>query len=184
MTEIWKDIEGYDHKYQVSNLGRVRSVEHEGNAGGKGKGLVRMYEGKILKQHLLNSGYWQVPITLYPNILVHRAVAKAFVPGYFDGAVVNHKDENRNNNRADNLEWVTQLENANYGNHNKKMKETKERLYGCQIEQYTSDWKYIASFPSIISACKALDIDQRNLRRALIEPNRTAKGFHFKRKTN
>lgn len=184
MTEIWKDIEGYDGKYQVSNMGRVRSTNHVGRAGGKGNGLVRMYRGKILKQYLLNSGYWNVPITLYPNILVHRAVAKAFVDGYFEGAVVNHKDENRNNNQADNLEWVTQKDNANYGSHNKKVRETKERLYGCQIEQYTSDWVYIASFPSIISACRALDIDRRNLRRTLIEPNRTAKGFHFKHKTN
>lgn len=183
MSEIWKDIEGYDGKYQVSNLGRVRSVDHIERCGGKNPTMTRTYKGRILKQHLLNSGYLSVPIILYPHILVHRAVAKAFVAGYFNGAVVNHKDENRLNNRFDNLEWVTQKENANYGSHNEKLQASKEKNSGCPVEQYTKDWQFVASYPSIISACRAIGADQRNLRRTLFNPNRTVKGFHFKLKT-
>ena len=110
MEEIWKDIDGYEGKYQVSDLGRVRSMPRVAL---DTKGRRQQVKGIILKPND-RKGYDSVRLRdngRYDVFSVHRLVGMAFVPGYFDGAVINHKDENPKNNRADNLEWVTISEN-------------------------------------------------------------------------
>ena len=97
--EIWKDIEGYGGKYQVSNKGKVRSL--------KGK-------GRILKQKRLRDTYFY--INLYhkgtcKTESVHRLIAKTFIPNPMDKPCVNHIDGNKENNASDNLEWTTYREN-------------------------------------------------------------------------
>lgn len=174
MTEIWKDIEGYDGKYQVSNIGRVRSVDHIDK-------LNRHRKGKILKQYALPYGYLALILCNYPNIYVHRAVAKAFVPGYFEGAEVNHKDENKQNNRWDNLEWVTHAENCKYGSRSRICREKSQKNQGQPIEQYSIDGILIATYPSIRSAAKALKYSDRGIHRVL-DTQYTAKGFRWRRK--
>ena len=105
MEEEWKDIEGYENKYQVSNLGRVKSLK----------------SNIIMKQNL-NKKYNRYSIMLWKNgkskrFWVARLVAKAFVfnpnPDIF--TQVNHKDENKTNNNSDNLEWCTVAYNNTYG---------------------------------------------------------------------
>ena len=172
MTEIWKDIEGYDHKYQVSNIGRVRSVEHIDK-------LNRKREGKILKQYIFPNGYARVNFCNYPDIYVHRAVAIAFVPGYFDGAEVNHKDENKLNNRADNLEWVTHSENCKYGSRNQKCIDYNNQYRAIPVEQYDLQGNLIATHPSIKAAARAISISDRAIHRVLNNQG-TAKGYRFK----
>ena len=174
MNEIWKDIEGYQG-YQVSNLGRLRSVNRTILAGGK----ARQYRGKILKPRITPRGYLQVCFSEHPNLYVHRAVAKAFVPGYFEGAQVNHIDENRQNNIFDNLEWVTAKENINHGNCIKKIQKDKEEKYGCKVEQYTIDGILIAQYPSIRSASRAIGAGRKNIKTAL-NTHHTVKGYLFK----
>ena len=183
MNEIWKDIEGYDGIYQVSNLGRVRSVDHIGNTGGRKAGRTALYKGKVLKQQISSSGYFQVVLVRYPNISVHRAVAKAFVPGYFEGAQVNHKDENKQNNRYDNLEWVTQKENNNYGTRNKRCLEWLNKNRAISVEQYTLDGILVAEYPSQGAAARSIGCCQKDIHRA-IDTHHTVKGYRFKRKTN
>lgn len=180
MSEIWKDIEGYDGRYQVSNLGRVRSVDFtviDKN------GRQWHHKGQIMKIQISTSGYPQVMAFGYPHIAIHRAVAMAFVPGYFNGAQVNHIDENKQNNRWNNLEWVTPKENVNHGSRNKRSRETKEKLYGCPVEQYTIDGKLITSYPSQNEAARAIGVLQGAIYR-VIKNNRPLKGYLFKRKTN
>lgn len=105
MKEEWKDIEGYENEYQVSNLGRVKSLK----------------SNIIMKQNL-NKKYNRYSIMLWKNgkskrFWVARLVAKAFVfnpnPDIF--TQVNHKDENKTNNNSDNLEWCTVAYNNTYG---------------------------------------------------------------------
>ena len=103
MEEIWKDIEGYEGDYQVSNLGRVRSL--------------KSMKPIILKQWTDGKGYKTVVIRkngVAKGYSVHRLVARAFVEGFVEGLVVNHKDENPSNNKADNLEWCTYSYNIKY----------------------------------------------------------------------
>lgn len=98
MTEIWKPIEGFNGVYDVSDHGRVRS---------------HFREGGIRKMHAKSSGYVQVNLYRdggYKHVFVHRLVATAFLgPSELD---INHKDGNKLNNCAENLEYVTQRENS------------------------------------------------------------------------
>lgn len=108
MKEIWKDIDGL-FGYQVSNLGRVRSFF---SRWGK-----RKYP-KIMKGSIDSHGYVQVTIRINGKsklMLVHRLVAKTFIPNPLNLEMVNHKDENPLNNNIDNLEWCTRSYNNSYG---------------------------------------------------------------------
>ena len=180
MSEIWKDIEGYDGKYQVSNLGRIRSVDHTTEVFRFGRIVKVHYKGRIRKHFTLKNGYLFVPIRQYPSIQIHRAVAKAFVSGYFEGAQVNHKDENRKNNRWDNLEWVTCKENNNYGSHTRKARETFIKRYSCPIEQYSLNGELIATYASMSLAAEAIGVTPGRIRN-IVDTKYTSKGYLFKR---
>ena len=108
MKEIWKDIKGHEGIYQVSSLGNFRSKK----ASKKFKALKRVLGGRYYLIRLYKDGKGK-------SHLAHRLVADAFVDGISccptcsDGYEVNHKDRNRLNNRADNLEYVTSRKNMN-----------------------------------------------------------------------
>lgn len=173
MSEVWKDIEGYEG-YQVSNLGHVRSIDRIVIFTRKGKEIKMNCKGKMRKLCKHTNGYLFVNMANIPNISVHRAVAMAFVPGYFEGALVNHKDENKQNNRWDNLEWVTKKENNEYG--------TRRRLLR-PIIQYDLNGNAINSYNSTKAASDATGIACSTIRNA-VKKQRIVKGFVFKFKTN
>lgn len=109
MEEIWKDITGYEGIYQVSNMGRIKTIEHVS----VGKHKRKVSERIRVPRHSSN-GYLLVNLhkgreRKYHT--VHRLVALAFCNGYFDGADVNHIDGNKRNNVYTNLEWCTRSEN-------------------------------------------------------------------------
>src|SRR5699024_137950 len=114
MEEVWKDVEGWEGYYQVSNLGRVKSLARSVPCSRGGSRNVR---GQLRRLSPVVGGYLQVPFRSGENKsshLVHRLVAKAFVPGYFEGAHVNHIDNDPTNNKAGNLEWCTHQENIGH----------------------------------------------------------------------
>ena len=113
--EKWKDIESYEGYYQVSNTGKVRSMDRIGRCGKNGKLL---YKGKELKPAIGNHGYKCVVLSKQSKcktFLIHRLVAKHFVDGYKNGYEVNHIDLTKINNYANNLEWVTPSYNTKHG---------------------------------------------------------------------
>lgn len=119
MNEIWESIIGYEGYYEISNCGRVRSVDRtiyfKNNKGS------RFYKGKILKQKYHN-GYALVNLNKNKNmetLAVHILVAKHFLENPLNLPVVNHKDGVKSNNNVTNLEWTTQKENNIHAIQNK-----------------------------------------------------------------
>ena len=111
---IWKDIPGYEGYYQVSNTGEVRSIDRVVY---KSDGVFQNRYGRLLPCKENKDGYRIARLSkdgIRKQFNVHSLVARAFVPGYFAGAEVNHKDCDRTNNIPENLEWVTHFDNIQY----------------------------------------------------------------------
>lgn len=101
ITEIWRDILGYEGLYKISNYGRVKSL----------------YHNRIVKGGKYPNGYKYVALSkdhVKHPILIHRLVAIAFINNPDSLPVVNHIDGNKQNNQVNNLEWVTQSDNLKH----------------------------------------------------------------------
>lgn len=162
MREIWKDIKGYKDKYQVSNLGNVKSLNYN-----------QTHKEKLLKFFQNTNGYYQ--IDLWKNnkgkrCLVHRLVAETFIDNPNNYPIINHKDENPLNNCAENLEWCDAKYNCNYGTRNQK-------LYHAVICVELNK-----IFESIKEASKELKIQQAHISGCCNKRKHynTAGGYHWK----
>lgn len=128
--EIWKDVVGYEGLYQVSNLGRVKSI---GRFVRTGKIHKRFHNGIIMKQQKTNLGYMLVGlmdgIRGRKVMRVHRLVATAFIPNPHNLPQINHKDVNPSNNNVSNLEWCDQKYNNSYDNANIKRSLSRKENY-------------------------------------------------------
>lgn len=147
--EIWKDVIGYEGSYQVSNLGRVKSVSREIF----NRGVRQKIKERILKP-CNKGGYLFVTLSQFgkpKTFAVHRLVAITFLPNPENKPQVNHLDENPLNNRLTNLAWATASENCNYGNRNKrvfKIGVVKPR----SVSMYSIEGELLHSFSSIAEA--------------------------------
>lgn len=141
MNEIWKDVIGYKGLYQISNFGRVKSLDRIIQ---RSDGISYVKKSQILKNRLSNRGYYAVILVDEKSnkkfMSVHRLVAIHFIPTYNYDLVVNHKDGNKINNNVNNLEWVTQLENIEHAHRlglisktNRGSKNTNSKLTNEQV---------------------------------------------------
>lgn len=168
MTEEWKEIEGYGGFYFVSNLGRVKSVVNG--------------EEKLLTITKMQTGYRKVILTSHGkrrNCTVHRLVAKAFVDGYQDGYTVNHIDENKDNNRADNLEWCSSRENTLKYCENHKQ-ENKPYKYFKRVVQFDKDGNTIKVWNSLSEIEKLTGKKQSSILRCCENKGHTAYGYKWR----
>lgn len=145
MKEEWKDIKGFEGKYKVSNLGRIKSFTKR--------------EPFILKQYVTRFGYFKVILgrgshkVIKPKtLMVHRIVATAFIPNPHNFPQVNHKDENKKNNRVDNLEWCTAKYNMNYGTVQQRCHPLNLPGASTPVVQYDLEGNKLGVFPSAAEA--------------------------------
>jgi hypothetical protein len=123
MNETWKPVRGYENSYEVSDLGRLRSLDR---AVKNNKGIANL-RGKVLKLSYSNGGYYSYRFK-GKTIRLHRIVAQSFVTNPENKPQVNHIDGNRKNNMVNNLEWVTNRENKIHGIKLKKALQNKAKV--------------------------------------------------------
>ena len=169
--EEWKDIKGYEGLYQVSNLGRVRSLDHYVK-NGHGNRLVH---GKILKPYKSSHGYLFVALgKKAKHRSVHRLVATAFIQNPQNLPEVNHKDENKSNNVSSNLEWCNHIYNALYGTCQERLRKHKQTA----VEMIDKDTKIvIKTFESMKVAAESLGIHKEQISAVCRKQRKTAGGY-------
>lgn len=168
MKEIWKNIFGYEGLYQVSNYGRVKSLNYK-----------QTRKEQLLKQGIDSRGRLKVILCKNKNkktILVHRLVAQSFLDNPNNLPCINHKDENPLNNNIENLEYCSFLYNDNYGTRNKRIAKRLSK----QVGQYSLDGNFIRSFQSTQEIQRELGFNQGHISKCCNGKQKTAYGFIWK----
>ena len=179
--EVWKDIKGYEGLYQVSNLGRVKSLERIII---KKNGKKQTIRERILKPKTEWNGYLRITLAngsgKKKSFFVHRIVCEAFHENPEDKPCVNHIDENKTNNVASNLEWCTVTENINHGTRNARVGEAVAKALSKPVGQYTLDGKLIKIWQSTIEVERRLGFAQGNISKVAQGKQKTAYGYVWK----
>ena len=194
MKEEWRDIEGFEGKYMVSNTGKVKSLERTVWCGLNG-GCCRTVSEKILKAKINSDGYLQVVLYkegIKKTYKIHRLVAESFLPNPNNLPCINHKDENKENNIVSNLEWCSVSYNNTY---NGKAKKIGEKLRGRKnseehnrkIAEKLSKPVYginkvsglIVEFPSAKEAGRTLGIANGHITRCCKGKLKSTGGFYW-----
>ena len=156
MQEIWKDVPGYEGLYQVSNMGRVKSLARTRKMNLPGRDTASVSE-RILKFGA-SQGYHAVTLAkdgINRKIRLHKLVALVFVPNPDNKPDINHKDGDKHNNRSDNLEWVTPSENQR---HAISTGLRKDELRRKRVNQYDRNGNFIRSWNGYVEIKEALGI--------------------------
>ena len=182
MNEEWRPVKGYEGIYEVSNLGRVRSLDRVSKFK---TGRVVPIAGRVMKTGLHYKGYERLMLSdgsgREISKFVHRLVAEAFIPNPDGLPEVNHKDEDKTNNRPENLEWCSHIANSQHGSRGARIGawhlENSPRRTA--INQLTMDGEYIQTFPSQGQAAKAVNGSQGNIAMVLRGDRHYAYGYRW-----
>lgn len=184
-VEVWKDIEGFEGFYQVSTKGRVRSLDCTfPTKRADGTIYNHRVKGRMINPTDDTFGYRQVTLRKdhkkSVTFRVHRLVAEAFIPNPDNLPIINHKDESRDNNNVENLEWCDYKYNLNYGTCIERSMTKRSK----RVEQLTIDGQHVAFFPSIRAAARAINGNFGDLQKAVHEHHRISYGYHWRLANN
>lgn len=209
-VEEWRPVKGYEGLYEVSSLGRVKSLDRWVEHGRKGKQFVseRILKAKGQDRHGYNRSLILSKEDKHRCVKAYRLVAEAFLPNPDNLPEVNHKDEDKTNDCVDNLEWCTGIYNLTYGTriqriadklrgkplseeHKAKLRgrtisteESKRRMrpYMKEVEQYTPNGEFIARYESSMEAQRQTGVCNANILRCCNSDNEQhqAGGFRWR----
>lgn len=169
-NEEWKPIEGYEGLYEISNCGRVKSIDYQG------------HKRELILKPSKRPNYYSVNLCkdgFHKSCYIHRLVAAAFIPNPNNLPCVNHKNENCLDNRAENLEWCTYKYNSNYGTAKQRQSEKiKGKLNGKQSKPIRCVETNIV-YPSAAEAGRQLNIYKCCITKCCRGQNKTYKGYHW-----
>lgn len=179
--EAWKDIPNYEGWYQVSNLGRIKSVDRIITDKDRPNRCI-LHKGRIIKQYLDKVGYYSLHLSINSKVSVkrvHRIVAQAFIPNPYKFPCINHKDETRTNNVISNLEWCTHKYNTNYGTciERVKRKNLLRTDMATPIYQYSLDGSFVCRHNSLRSIERNLGFSMRSIRQVLNGVHAASHGY-------
>ena len=175
-NEEWRDVAGYEGRYQVSSMGRVKSLERNIP---HWRGGERTVKERILKPSDDCRGYLRVDLrdgSKRKHFKVHRLVCQAFHDNLDNKQDVNHINENKTDNRACNLEWCTRRENINHGTRNTRTAKALSKPVG----QYTLDDELVKNWPSAMEAQRQTGFSSTSISQAANGKSKTAYGFRWK----
>jgi hypothetical protein len=177
--EIWKDIEGYEGLYQVSNEGRVKSLGRIVVDVTKNKKRVRHFNEKILKHGKNTAGRMFVQLCkngVIEKVQVHRLVAQSFIPNPHNYDVVHHKDHNHHNNCIENLMWISDKQHRELHCHDgaEAAAETCSKI----VYQYTLEGEFVRTWKSTME-CDRNGFNQSAVASCCRGERKQYKGFRW-----
>lgn len=161
--EEWRDIAGYEGQYQISNLGKVRSLDRYVKCNG-----FNLIKGQLMKPKIDKYGYFQISLCKnckYKSFTIHRLVAQAFLPNPDNLPQINHINECKWDNTVWNLEWCNSKYNINYGTGKKRRIDTQRKTMSTMkpVLQYTLDMEFVGEYPSASEASRQTGINKSNI---------------------
>ena len=175
MKEVWKDIKGYEGLYKISNYGRIKSLERIIPTKINNNDF-KLKREKILSPSKSKNGYLRICLFKNGNkktYSIHRLVAQAFIPNPNNLPEVNHKDESKENNRVDNLEWCNNIYNQNYGTRKERISKNKSK----KVNQYDLNGIFIKTWNSLTQVEKELGLWQQNITKCCQGKYKTVGGY-------
>lgn len=166
-NEVWKDVEGYEGLYQVSSLGRIRSLDR-----------VIIVKGKIMSP-VNRNGYSRIRLKKDgkgQNFSIHRLVASAFLPNPKNLPEVNHKNEIKTDNSVENLEWCSTQYNCNYGT---KIKRQTEKI-SKRVLQISTDGEIMGEYKSASEVERLLGYKSSRISECCNGKRQTAFGYKWR----
>lgn len=184
MEEEWKPIVGFEDEYDISSIGRVRSLDREivFNDGRK-----RVFRGKIKTVNINPNGYKAVGLSRHHKTItkyIHKLVAESFIDNPNNYNVVNHIDGNKLNNCFTNLEWTTFSDNSLHSYNVLKQKKPKANGIAIPIKCYNIYTKETIFLKSIREVERTLNISKTHIRRILDTDKNTKDGWIFSKNKN